>query len=103
MSTVSVRYIVDVVDDVADADRAHLLAPDCSGIPARRPLVISGAGLEQLDQVARRVLEQDLPDGDAGGDLVAKAGALRAQRRDGGVEVGHSQRDPIPAARGGPG
>jgi hypothetical protein len=44
-------------------------------------------GLEQLDRVARRVLEQDLFAPDAGDDLVAEPGAVLTQPCDGRLDV----------------
>jgi hypothetical protein len=48
---------------------------------AGRSLVICGQGFEQFDQVAGRVLDEDLPDSRTGDDVGAEAGALAAQRK----------------------
>src|SRR5438874_7839973 len=53
--------------------------------------------LEELDRVPGRVLDQDLPAGDAGHDLVAEAGTSLAQPLDSPVEVGDLDGEPVPA------
>jgi hypothetical protein len=60
--------------------------------------VVGGERLEQLDRIARRVLEQDLPDAHAGDELVAEAGALGTQLVDGGGKARDLQGDPVPAS-----
>ena len=55
--------------------------------------------LEELDGVARRVLDEDLPAADAGDDLVAEARARGAQTLDRRLEVVDLEREPVPAAR----
>src|SRR5262249_53822521 len=67
----------------------------------RWPLVVGGEGLEQLDQIAGRILDQDLPDAHPGDDVVAEACALAAQLADGARQVFDPQGDPVPAARPG--
>jgi len=52
--------------------------------------------LEQLDRVAGRVFEQDRPDGDAGGLVVAEMDARAAQGLDRRVEVGDLDQDAAP-------
>jgi hypothetical protein len=48
-----------------------------------------GQGLEQLDQVARGILEENLLDPDSGDHLVAEAGTLGPELCDAGLEVGN--------------
>ena len=55
--------------------------------------------LEQFDQVARRVLGQDLLTAHPVHDLVAEADAPGPQVRDRAGQVGHLDREPVPAAR----
>src|SRR5438552_15697603 len=64
-----------------------------------RALVIARGGLEQLDEVARRIPKEDLARTDTGGDVVDEGDAVGPQMRDGRVEVRDTQRHPVPAAR----
>src|SRR5262245_12981310 len=82
--TVSVSWII----------RCH--APLVFGWGSARSLVVPARGFEQLDRVAGRVVEQDLPDGDAGGPVVAEADAGAAQGLDRRVEVGDLDQDAVP-------
>src|SRR5229473_4011598 len=54
--------------------------------------------LEQLDGVARRVVDQDLLATDTGDDLVAELRAGCAQGRHERLEIGHFDREAVPAA-----
>src|SRR5690349_17182519 len=54
--------------------------------------------LEQLDRVTRGVFDQDLLAADAGDDVVAEADAGLAQTLDGRLDVGHLEREAVPAA-----
>lgn len=54
-------------------------------------------GFEQLHQVARRVLGQDLPAAHPADDLVPEPDSLVAQRGHRGIEVGDLDRKPVPA------
>jgi len=61
--------------------------------------VVGGKGLEQFDQVAGGVPDQDLPDPHPGDDVVAEACGLAAQLLDNGTQALDLQGDPVPAAR----
>src|SRR5690242_17358307 len=52
----------------------------------REPGLVPG-GLEQLDRVAGRVLDQDLPAAHPGDDVVAEPGALSAQRGHQAIKI----------------
>ena len=60
--------------------------------------MVGGGRFGQLDQVAGRILEEDLLDLDAGDDVVARAGPSVAQLLDAGVEVGDLQGEAVPPA-----
>src|SRR5919197_2596674 len=72
-------------------------APFVFGRDSARSLVVPARGFEQLDRVAGRVLEQDLPDADAGGTVVAEADAGAAQGLDRRVEVSDLDQDAVPS------
>src|SRR6185437_14168677 len=57
-----------------------------------------GVGLEQFDEVARRIFEQDLLAGDPLHGLAAKAAAGRAQSCAHAVEVVDGEMNAVPAA-----
>ena len=52
--------------------------------------------LEQLDQVARRVLDEDLLPAGTGDDVVAERHAFGPQAGDLGVQVGRKEVNPVP-------
>src|SRR5438046_8680863 len=83
--TVSVSWII----------RRH--APFVFGRDSARALVVSPRGFEQLDRVAGRVFEQDLPDGHAGGLVVAEVDARAPEGLDRRVEVGDLDQDAVPS------
>src|SRR5688500_15119534 len=56
-----------------------------------------GCGLEQLDRVARRVVEQDLAAAGATDDVVANPEAGGPEPVDLGVDIGHDEVDAVPA------
>ena len=58
-------------------------------------------GLEELDYVARRVLEEDLLSAGSGDDVVAEWDAGVPEPVHLGGEVAHDQVDPVPPARPG--
>jgi hypothetical protein len=47
-------------------------------VPLTAQASLGTDGLEQLDGVAREILDQDLPDADAGHDVVAEATGVPA-------------------------
>src|SRR5882762_6438971 len=55
--------------------------------------------LEELDGVAIRILELDLPAGRAGFHFIAKMHARVLQRFDHGRKIGDAKNDPVPSAR----
>jgi hypothetical protein len=64
------------------------------------PRAPSGAGgLEELDRVARRVLEQDLLAARAADDVVAERQAGGAQLLDVGGDVLNDEVEPVPTGR----
>ena len=65
---------------------------------AVQSLSLAAGRLEELDRVAGRVLDQDLPAADAVDDVVAEPRAGLAERVDGRVEVVHLQLEAVPAA-----
>src|ERR671923_1207371 len=69
-------------------------------VPRAAPcaLVVARKRLEQLDEVAGRILEQGVSDDAAGDDSGPETGAGVAQRRDSRREIRDLQRDAIPAA-----
>jgi 3-carboxy-cis,cis-muconate cycloisomerase len=71
-----------------------------AGVPQRGPAA-SGSGLEQLDQVAGRVGEQDLPAAGARDELAAERQPGGTQPVDLGLQVVHDQVDPVAAGTGG--
>src|SRR5262245_28013749 len=56
-------------------------------------------GLEQLDRIARRVVEHDLPTSGARHDLVAEGDAGVAETPDLGPDVANDQMNAVPAPR----
>src|SRR5712691_11416021 len=58
-------------------------------------------GLEQLDRIAGRIVDEDLPSAPPGHDLAAEPAAGALQPRDGGRQVVELELDSIPAARHG--
>src|SRR3954447_14542306 len=65
----------------------------------RRSSSSPGRELEELDEIARRVLDERLVAAHAGHDLAAEARASRTQPPHLRLEVLHGQRDAVPAAR----
>jgi hypothetical protein len=55
--------------------------------------------LEQLDDIAARILAQDLPAAGPGQDLVAELDATLSQRRNQAVEVRDRYDEAVPSAR----
>jgi hypothetical protein len=58
--------------------------------------------LEQLDDVARGVLEKDLGAAGSGEDVVAEGEPITAEARDLGLDVVDDEVDAVPAAGAGP-
>src|ERR1700722_14886142 len=67
--------------------------------PVPRPLVIASDALEELDEVAGRVGDDDLANADTCDDLVAQVVATRSQRRDRRLEIRDLDGDAVPTSR----
>jgi glucose-6-phosphate 1-dehydrogenase len=61
-------------------------------------ILSAGIGLKQFDQIAGRVLQQDLRPAGAGYDIVAKLHACRTQPLNLHGQIAHNQMNAIPAA-----
>src|SRR3712207_5811757 len=75
--------------------RCH--APFVFGRDSARSLVVPARGLEHLDRIAKWVLEQDLPNSNAAGLVIAEVDTRAAQGLDRRVKVGDLDQDAIPA------
>ena len=62
------------------------LPPSLASGPALELRLLPGR-LEQLDWIAGRILNQDLPAADTGDDVVAEPGVMPAKLLDGRVEI----------------
>jgi hypothetical protein len=72
-------------------------------LASQSALVQSAAGgLKQLDEIAGRILQQDLRSARPRHDVIAELDAGGAQPRDLAREVVHDEVNAIPAARAGP-
>ena len=67
----------------------------------RWPISAALGGLKQFDQIAGRVLQQDLGTARPLEEGVAKGGTLGGQRGNCGLQIIHPQHDPAPATRTG--
>ena len=80
-------------------DHHHRLRLSVGGLESEGPVgraKLAASGLEELDWIARRILEEDLPATVAGDDVVAESGAGLLQSRDYPSEVFHFDLNPVP-------
>src|ERR1700735_515244 len=103
-SVAGVRVIVEGGSPARQAPAAPGEGEDSSPLLARwgRGLGQPGLGpdrLEELDGVARRVVNDDLLAADAGDDLVAEPDAASSQFLDRGSEVSDLDAEAVPASR----
>ncbi len=58
--------------------------------------------LEELDGVARRILQENLQAAKAGNDVIAKVGARLPERGDNRIQIIHFELNPVPSSGFGP-
>jgi hypothetical protein len=81
----------------ADSARGMWCRPAPSPRRLRRHL--GAPGLEELDWVARRILNEDLAAGRSLDDLATEPRPLRSEALNSRVEIGNDDLEPIPASR----